>query len=216
MSAEPDWQSKKQHYQQGDVVAGYDDRRFKGGVSGPKSERKWRMILKATRGVSIETVLDLPCGTGRFTQRALAHGWKLVNGDISQPMLVTAREYAAPGLLGSARMDAEKLPFADGSIDLVMSIRFLMHVPRDVRIRIYREYARVGRHVVIDVRHRYSLGLWWKKLRRALGMRVKVPEHRYTLSELNADLQEAGLRCVRRVWNLPPFSEKLVLLCVRR
>jgi hypothetical protein len=26
-------------------------------------------------------------------------------------------------------------------------------------------------------------------------------------------MQDAGLRIVRKVWNVPPFSEKLVLLC---
>jgi hypothetical protein len=69
--------------------------------------------------------------------------------------------------------------------------------------------------VVIDVRHKYCLNLWWKKLRRAIGLRVKVPEHRYSLSELDADLHEAGLRVVRKAWNYPPFSEKLVLCCER-
>ncbi|MCA8910676.1 MAG: hypothetical protein KDB82_03140, partial [Planctomycetes bacterium] len=55
--------------------------------------------------------------------------------------------------------------------------------------------------------------LWWKKLRKGLGMKVKVPEHRYSMRELDRDMQEAGLRIVRKVWNMPPFSEKLVLLC---
>jgi SAM-dependent methyltransferase len=212
---QPDWDQKKTHYQSNAVVDAYDDRRFKGGLAGPKSERKWRMILKAVRGIEgIETVLDLPCGTGRFTSRILEHGWRLINGDISGPMLAKAREYGRPGLVGSARMNAEALPFADGSLDLVISIRFLMHVPKDVRIRIFREYARVSkRWVVIDVRHKYCVNLWWKKLRRALGMKVKVPEHRYSMSELRADLAQGGLSIRRKVWNWRPFSEKLVLLC---
>lgn len=211
-----DWQQKKRHYQSDAVVDRYDNRRFKGGVAGPKSERKWRLVLKALGGANVETVVDVPCGTGRFTSRILDRGWKLINGDISLPMLNAAAQHAASGYLGGARMDAERLPFADRGIDVVLSIRFLMHVPRDVRIRIYREYARVAcKYVVIDVRHKYCLNLWWKKLRRAIGLRVKVPEHRYSLSELDADLHEAGLRVVRKAWNYPPFSEKLVLCCER-
>jgi len=217
MSQPIDWDAKKSHYQSKAVVEAYDDRRFKGGLAGPKTERKWRMILAATRGLKdIGTVLDLPCGTGRFTSRILAHGWRLINGDISGPMLAKAREYAAghANHIGSARMSAERLPFPDASLDLVLSIRFLMHVPKDVRIRIFREYARVTRRwVVLDVRHKYCLNLWWKKFRRALGLRVKVPEHRYGNAELRADLGEAGLRIERKVWNWRPFSEKLVLLC---
>lgn len=214
---EPDWEKKKAHYQSDDVVDKYDDRRFKGGLAGPKSERKWQMILKSVHGLDgIKTVMDLPCGTGRFTSRILDHGWNLINADISGPMLVKAREYT-PGFdnyLGAARMNAEHLPFADGTLDLVISIRFLMHVPRDVRIRIFREYGRVSkRYVVLDVRHKYCLNLWWKKFRKAFGSRTKVPEHRYGMAELDKDIKEAGLRIVRKVWNAPPFSEKLVLLC---
>ncbi|MCB9894148.1 MAG: class I SAM-dependent methyltransferase [Planctomycetes bacterium] len=217
---EPDWDAKKSHYQRDDVVDAYDNRRFKGGVAGPKSERKWRMILKAVRGLpDIKTVLDLPCGTGRFTSRILEHGWKLINGDISGPMLARAREYGQgnPALVGSARMNAEQLPFADGALDLVISIRFLMHVPHDVRIRIFREYARVSkRYVVMDVRHKYCLNLWWKRFRKKLGLKVKVPEHRYSIAELERDVEAAGMRIVRKVWNAPPFSEKLVLLCEKK
>jgi len=220
LNKSPDWDAKKSHYQSEDVVDKYDDRRFKGGLAGPKSERKWQMILKAVKGLDgIETVMDLPCGTGRFTSRILEHGWKLINADISQPMLEKAREYTQgnENYLGSARMNAEKLPFADGTLDLVISIRFLMHVPKDVRIRIFREYARVcKRYVVLDVRHKYCLNLWWKKFRRRLGFRVKVPEHRYNMRELDADIAEAGLTIRRKVWNWPPFSEKLVLLCEKR
>lgn len=217
MNKSPDWDAKKSHYQSEDVVQKYDDRRFKGGLAGPKSERKWRMILKAVEGIDgIRTVMDLPCGTGRFTSRILDHGWRLINADISHPMLAKARKYTkgSDNYLGSARMNAEKLPFADGALDLVISIRFLMHVPKDVRIRIFTEYARVcKRYVVLDVRHRYCLNLWWKKFRKGLGMKVKVPEHRYNMRELADDLAASGLRAKRKVWNMPPFSEKLVLLC---
>ncbi len=217
-SATTEWQQKKQHYQRDDVVDHYDTRRFRGGVSGPKSERKWRLILRALGDdAGITSVLDVPCGTGRFTSRILERGWKLINGDISRPMLAAASQYATGGYLGGARMDAERLPFADASIDVVLSIRFLMHVPREARIRIYREYGRVARRcVIIDVRHKYCANLWWKKLRRALGMHVKVPSHRYSLRELEADLSQAGLRIVRKAWNYPPFSEKLVLRCERK
>lgn len=216
---EPNWQAKKQHYQDEQVVEQYNRRRFKGGFAGGKTSRKWNMILRATQGLEgIRRVMDVPCGTGRFTQQILQHGWKLVNGDISGPMLRSAREVAESdaGLLGSVRFDAEKLPFPDRSLDLILSIRFLMHVPRDVRVRIFREFGRVStRYVVLDVRHKYCLNTWFKRLRRALGSRTKLPEHRYSMAELYQDIEAGGLRIVRKVWNWPPFSEKLVLLCER-
>lgn len=205
----PDYERKKQHYQREEVVDAYDARRFEN----RSTRRKWRMIERAVQGIEIRTVLDIPCGTGRFTRQLLARGWQVINGDLSLPMLKTAQKLAVHGTVGSARMDAERLPFADQSVDLLISIRFLMHIPRANRIAMLREYARVARHVVIDVRHKYCINLWWKKLRRAVGLRVKVPEHRYSLRELHQDLRASGLECQRKVWQAPPFSEKLVLLC---
>ena len=218
MTIEPDWEQKKRHYQSREVVEKYNRVRFKGGFEGRTTRNKWNMILRAVRGLEgIRRVLDLPCGTGRFTRQITARGWKLVNGDISLPMLSSAREVAVgdANLIGSARMDAEHLPLADSSLDLVLSIRFLMHVPRAVRPRIFAEYARVGRWVVLDVRHKYCLNTWLKRVRRLFRKRVKLPEHRYSLRELEQDIAAGGLRIVRRVWNWPPFSEKLVLLCER-
>ncbi|MBE7492108.1 MAG: class I SAM-dependent methyltransferase [Planctomycetes bacterium] len=212
-----DWEAKKRHYQREDVVEKYNQVRFKGGFAGRTTRNKWRMILRATTGLEgIRRVLDLPCGTGRFTRQILDHGWKLVNGDISLPMLRSAREVGGghAAHLGSARMDAERLPFADASLDLVISIRFLMHVPREVRPRIFAEFARVTRrYVVLDVRHKYCLNTWFKHVRRLFSRKVKLPEHRYNMAELEDDIRAGGLRIVRKVWNWPPFSEKLVLLC---
>jgi ubiquinone/menaquinone biosynthesis C-methylase UbiE len=217
MNQEPDWEAKKRHYQRQDVVDKYNRVRFKGGFHGRTTVNKWNMILRAVDGLDgISRVLDLPCGTGRFTQQILEHGWKLVNGDISLPMLRSAREVAQGhnALIGSTRFDAEHLPFADRSLDLVLSIRFLMHVPRSVRPRIFAEYARVSkRYVVLDVRHKYCLNTWFKHVRRVFSKKVKLPEHRYNMRELEEDIKAGGLRIVRKVWNWPPFSEKLVLLC---
>lgn len=217
MNQEPDWEAKKRHYQREDVVEKYNKVRFKGGFHGRTTVNKWKMIQRAVAGLEgISRVLDLPCGTGRFTQQILEHGWKLVNGDISLPMLRSAREVGEnhPALIGSARFDAEHLPFADGSLDLVISICFLMHVPRSVRPGIFREYARVSkRYVVLDVRHKYCLNTWFKHIRRLFSSKVKLPEHRYNMAELEEDIKAGGLSIVRKVWNWPPFSEKLVLLC---
>lgn len=213
-----EWKNKQQHYQKPEVVAAYDERRFKGGFAGPAAARKWRMICRATRGLpGIHTVLDMPCGTGRFTSRILDHGWRLVNGDLSGPMLGRTLDYCRENRahVGSGRMDARCLPLRDNAVDLALCIRFLMHVPRVERIEVLRELGRVARYVVLDVRHKYCLMLTWKKLRRAVGMNVKVDTPRYSMSELRAELEEAGLRTLRKVWLARPFSQKLVILCER-
>jgi ubiquinone/menaquinone biosynthesis C-methylase UbiE len=71
--------------------------------------------------------LDVGCGTGVLSLLALKEGAaRVVCGDISEYMLSQARGKAAPLAYGNDRidfrqLDAESLPFADGSFDAVLS-----------------------------------------------------------------------------------------------
>jgi len=206
---EPSWDAKKRHYQQPEVAREYDSVRF---PDDSATRRKWRAILKLLAPHDIRTVIDVPCGNGRFTARLLGHGLRVVNADISLPML---KQAALPGA-HCVRADADRLPFRDAAADLVLSIRFLMHVHTERRVDVLRELARVSnRFVLLDVRHHYAVGYWWKWARRRVGLRVKLPEFRYSLGRLRSELDAAGLRVAGRVWIAPGFSEKLLVLCER-
>lgn len=101
--------------------------------------------------------LDVGCGTGRLL--AFLHGaWpglKWTGLDLSPPYLAEARRLIGP----TARVKliegaAEKLPFDDASLDLVVS-SFLMHeLPSEIRGHALKEMARVirpdGLVVVVD------------------------------------------------------------------
>ena len=101
--------------------------------------------------------LDVGCGTGRLL--AFMHeawpGLKLTGLDLSQPYLDEARRLV--GRTARVRLmegAGEKLPFDDGSIDLVFS-SFLMHeLPQPVRLEVLAEMARVlkpdGLVVIVD------------------------------------------------------------------
>jgi SAM-dependent methyltransferase len=94
-----------------------------------------------------DDVLDMGCGTGRFTV-PLAQRVASVSGlDLSPMMLTMARKKLADeGLAGDLREgDMAALPFADASFDVVVSMLALMHVPREDRQQVFREAARVLR-----------------------------------------------------------------------
>jgi ubiquinone/menaquinone biosynthesis C-methylase UbiE len=211
------WLAKKAHYQRPSVVDAYDERRFRGRHESGSTERKWQAILRVL-GPALVTgarVLDVPCGRGRFTRRVLDRGLELVSADLSHPMLSAACEVAAgdPRFRGAVRCDVERLPFADATFEVVMSIRFLFHVPRDLQPAILREMARVSkRHVVVDVRHTYCWTTHSKRL-RAWMKRERRPTPRMTLAEIDALVGSAGLRIVDRVWLAPLFSEKMLVVC---
>lgn len=205
------WRAKGLHYQDEAVVREYDARRFRAWHERGSTERKWVRIRRALgRDLGTGTrVLDVPCGRGRFTSRLLESGVELVSADLSLAML-----NAVAAGRGSARVraDALRLPFLDGSFDVVLSIRFLFHVPPELRVAVLSEMARVSRrYVVVDVRHKYCWTSATKRFRAWLFRRR--PYRRPGLVEIDADVARAGLELQERIWLAPLFSEKMLLVC---
>jgi ubiquinone/menaquinone biosynthesis C-methylase UbiE len=89
--------------------------------------------------------LEIGAGTGYFSLNLLRAGviGRATCSDISTGMLATLRENAARlGLeVDTERVDAERLPFVDGSFDLVLGHAVLHHIP-DLQ-RAFAEFARV-------------------------------------------------------------------------
>lgn len=91
-----------------------------------------------------ERVLDLGCGGGHVSYAAAASAGAVTAYDLSGDMLAAVRrEAAARGLanIETAQGPAERLPFADGSFDVVLC-RFTAHHWQDVRAGL-REARRV-------------------------------------------------------------------------
>jgi ubiquinone/menaquinone biosynthesis C-methylase UbiE len=76
-----------------------------------------------------ESVLDVGCGNGRYLAelRSRGHRGFVCGADLSEGMLRTARPNAgdAPLLVS----DAQALPFASDSFDVLLSMHMLYHVP---------------------------------------------------------------------------------------
>ena len=206
---------KKSFYQSEEVAEDYDFHRWGSPERARRNLRKWRAILSAlARAGSVGSILDLPCGTGRFTGRLAESGYEVVGSDISLEMMRVARSHIGPisGLYGYVRADAERLPFADGAFDCVMSIRFLFHVDPATRVRIVREMARVSRRwLVLDYRHKYSYRYAIWRLRWTLGL-TRTPLARVSSADLRRELAEAGVHIVEIYPIARVFSDKWVVL----
>jgi ubiquinone/menaquinone biosynthesis C-methylase UbiE len=90
-----------------------------------------------------ESVLDVGCGNGRYLAelRSRGHRGFVCGADLSEGMLRTARRDA-----GSAPLlvtDAQELPFASDSFDVLLAMHMLYHVPD--RARALTEMRRVVR-----------------------------------------------------------------------
>ncbi|WP_203930543.1 class I SAM-dependent methyltransferase [Virgisporangium ochraceum] len=141
--------------------------------------------------------LDAACGTGRYAEHLAGRGHRVVGVDSSPDMLERARTRVPSGdfLLG----DLDRLPVADGSMDLVVSALALCHVP--TLEPVMAEFARVlrpGGHLAIsDAHHELVLR---GSVPHALGPGGEpglVPSYRHTTGDFLRAALSAGFQ-VRR------------------
>lgn len=140
------------------TIAEEYDERIPG--SGPVDElftsTEFDFILRNVR--ASDQVLDMGCGTGRFTV-PLAERVAAVTGlDISSQMLsVNQGKLTERGLRATLREgDMTALPFPDASFSVVVSMLALMHIPLQDRQVAFREAARVlkpGGRLLIGVKN---------------------------------------------------------------
>lgn len=212
-----DYEYKKRFYQNEEVADDYDLHRFASPRRQRRNDREWRVVSRAlVSAVGVKSVLDMPCGTGRFMPRFAAAGFRVVGADIALPMMRVAKEKCV-GLAsvgGFVRADAERLPFADAALDCVVSIRFLHHVDPASRVAMLREMARVSRRwVLLDYRHKYSYRYAKLRLRSAVGFPARERMPQVSHGELDAETTAAGLEVVARHFVAPFFSDKWIVLC---
>ncbi len=135
----------------------YDELRPAGAGWMEVAEESLRMLGQPAR------LLDVGCGTGRFTvlasQRLGARSWGI---DPSEEMLAQARRREGAGRVGWKLAEAEHLPFKDGWFDAAHA-HLVLHVLRD-RPAAHRELARVlqpdGRAVLASFRPEHFQGFY--------------------------------------------------------
>src|SRR5262245_31895123 len=113
---------KREFYRSAQVADDYDFHRFSTPERQKRNARKWAAIQKAlSRTSDVKTILDLPCGTGRFTGALARNGYQVVGSDISLEMLQKAASLdlgrmadgQQPTIRGYVQANAEKLPLRD-------------------------------------------------------------------------------------------------------
>jgi ubiquinone/menaquinone biosynthesis C-methylase UbiE len=222
---EDGYEYKRDFYRSSQVAEDYDFHRFSSPERQKRNARKWAAIQKALSSTGgVKTILDLPCGTGRFTGALARQGYEIVGSDISLEMLrkaasVSRQEIAAGQKLkihGYVQANAEHLPLRDDSLDCVVCIRFMMHVDAATRVRMLREFRRVSRRwVVVDYRHKYTFRYVLSHTFGKLGL-GRTPLDRVSRAGLEQEFRDAGfaIREVVRV-SAPLLSDKWVVLAER-
>jgi SAM-dependent methyltransferase len=182
----------KEWYQADEVAQQYEDKRFTGG--GRLIDRREKeAVLEALGPVADRDILEIACGTGRFTVMLAERGANIVGLDISSAMLSQGREKArAAGVadhIEFLRGDAARLPFPDDHFDAVFAMRFF-HLA-DTPAKFLAEMSRVSKNqVFFDTFNSFSTRVAYNWL-LPMGSRL------YDGDEVVQLLSDAGLELAR-------------------
>ena len=151
-------------------------------------------------------VLDCGIGTGRFVEGLLVRGHEVIGVDFSLEMLRYLQETRRQNDFHLVRSDLGSLPIRVESVDSVMCIRVLFHLPNYLDVlQEFMRVAKTGGRVVFDVRSGEHLALCQRlarllRLRRVPGEREPSDPIDYSvavhLSEIRALANKFGGRLV--------------------
>jgi ubiquinone/menaquinone biosynthesis C-methylase UbiE len=162
-----DYQQVKKSYQSVDVANRYDKKRFK------ESQRKQllnRQLMTALTGVlnyikmngcRIESLFDMPCGTGRAFSTLINKGISFIGADISKEMMLQSRLNPDLKNVPLVQCDGARAPFKDNSFNVIISLRFLTtFIPQEARAPIFLEMSRISHGwIIIECRHENILSI---------------------------------------------------------
>lgn len=196
---------RKYRYRDPKLAEQYDELRFGSGARRRHDIATRRGLAHALRFLSDgNAVLDLPAGTGRWTDLCVRRRLRYVGGDISREMLSVARKKheSIAKSFSLVQCDATALPFPDASFDCVLAFKFLSLLPEEMRAKVLTELRRVSRRYLIA--QSGYLHSWdpWLALRlllsRLVGHEWRVRKWAQR-SALPGQIAAAGWRPVARV-----------------
>jgi len=186
-------------------------------------ETEMAFVLSKIR--SSDDILDMGCGTGRFTIPLAQVARKVTGLDVSAAMIAKAREKAEEAGLSIdfREADMENMPFLDNSFDTVICMLALMHIPIESRQRVFTEASRVlkpggtmivsvknaiferlshiDRFAVVDITDVESKQLIFTKTKS--GKDLTAPWYSFSPQDLDRLFSIAGLHMINLRGNIP-------------
>jgi ubiquinone/menaquinone biosynthesis C-methylase UbiE len=161
-------------------------------------------VMQALRSAPPARILDVGCGTGLLTMRLVRElpGSRVVGCDFSPGMLRQA--HAQGGTLPWVRADAQRLPFAGGSFDAIVSTEAFHWFPEpDAALaEFHRVLGEHGRLLIAFVNPSFdALSRASRVVSRWIGEPFRWP----TPGALRRQIEAAGFEVAaqRRIFRLP-------------
>lgn len=174
----------------------------------------WRETAMARAALTLAgnpaTVLDLPCGTGRFwPMLAEEAGRRIYVADNSQAMIDTGLRMRPPAVTARIAQAFQCSAFAtglpDGFVECVFSMRLMHHIDKsEDRVTMLKEFARISsRNVIVSLWVDGNFGAWQRARleRRRAAQGYAGPRNRLVIPrrEIEREFAEAGLAVVGHV-----------------
>jgi SAM-dependent methyltransferase len=199
---------KRAFYSRPDVTASYEHQRFSGASGARVNQREIQIALAMLPATGV--VLDLACGTGRLAVPIAERGQPIVGVDYSPAMAAITAGRGIRTVVG----DAFTLPFAAGSFDSVVALRFAFHYAAlDPLLREMRRVARPGAAVVFDTYSWSPRALLPLGATRWGGLVHLHPRHEVARIGAALDLR---LERAERCFLFSPYLYRLVPLALER
>lgn len=175
----------------------------------------WLEHSMAARALAIagkpKSVLDLPCGAGRFWELlASVPDRDLLGADYSAAMISTALTCQPPHVTArfkTIRTSAFDINLPNGSVDCIFSMRLLHHLhDREARARMLREFHRVSRDTVcVSLWVDRNIQAWWRCRGHRNGDREQT-RFLFRRSQIECEFLECGFDILGSVALLPRLS----------
>lgn len=191
----------------------------------------WREIGVARKALELAgnpaSVLDLPCGTGRFwSLLAEQPGRKIFVADNSQAMIDTGLQLrpqeVVAHIVKSFQCSAFATGLPDNFVDCVFSMRLLHHIDKsEDRILMLKEFARVSSGTVIaSLWVDGNFGAWQRARleRRRAARNHPAPRNRLVVArrQFEREIAAAGLEIVAHVDFFRYLDKKRIYVLRRR
>jgi ubiquinone/menaquinone biosynthesis C-methylase UbiE len=190
--------------------------RFERGSRRGIDRREQRAVQRIfSRLAGCDSVLDVPCGTGRFLAN-LACGRRISAIDYSAEALELARRRAADQGIAAEFLqgDASRIPLPDGAVDAIFCNRLLHHICSTAERSVFlREFHRVARKYVVTSFFDYlAFGTLRRFLKALKGRKVNYTGQP-TLREFEVEVRQCGFEVIEVVPTGPFWvSEKYFVL----
>ena len=175
----------------------------------------WREVGMARKALAMagrpKSVLDLPCGTGRFWEMLAEEKDRTIYvGDNSQSMIDTGMDLRPKQVTARIKKTFQCSAFdtglPDNMVESVFSIRLMHHIEKSAdRILMLKEFARISSDTIIvslwvDGNFRaYRHQLNEKKKERVRGADFPRDRFVFTRNDIERDFSAAGLEMIGHV-----------------